>query len=351
MVEGMSYADCIRDEHPELWQAPKRIRGRYRIPKRNLTLKRIYGLVVKLVETSKGAPAYAWAERIAGMSSHSKRLTPMSKRTVERYLGLVMKLVSRDYCVRYIEGKGYLVSCPSWEAQKAQGGDLFDPPKLERVARSHWLSRKARNWVKNGGGTPAKSCHIEGVADQYSGNASTNGHKARSRGRSRRAGPAPPALQKLARKILKDRPPPYCPRIRGFGHLAHCGAVHLLRRGYHRDDIGRIVGKALRETDTAAADGLPNHVGKYFWGVLKDLAKKARRWKSADLLASRTEFWRGALEAAIVLEAEYPDLFEQDGNPAIKECRKVLQRIASQEAAEAAKKTAGTGSSLPSFTP
>lgn len=336
LVDGQKYAECIHADHPDLWQAPRRIRKRkggrrYFVPKRILTLLRIYRCIEHLLTTSKGAPAYAFASRIAELTSTDTE-RPLTRRTVERYLSLVLQLVSRNYCVRKIEGKGYLVSCPSWEARKAEQGDLFDPPKLERVARSYWLNRDAREMVARLRETPAKNDHIEGVAVQDSGNAPTNGPLARSKGRSRRAGPAPPAMQRLARTILTKRPPPHCPRIDGFEHLAHCGAVHLLRRGYHRDDIGRVVGRALRETDTAAADGLPDHVGRYFWGVLKALAKDARRWKPTELLASRREFWKGELDLKQEAANQFPDCREMFMSKAW-ECEGKLARIDRQQAA------------------
>jgi len=347
MIDGKSYAKVIYEEHPELWKPARRQRTKNRIPPKIRTMRRIYGAIEKLLKTSKGARAYAWVSRIVD-------ITGLSERTVRRYLQLVMKLVARDWCVKYVQGKGYIVSCPAWEAMKAQHGDLFDPPEPERMARSHWLTRDQREMVqrlrgirsKGGGPLPKPAPHTP--KGFYRGKSFYKRGKPRPRGRGPdRPKPAPPVIQKLARRILSgaDAPDmPHCPRIHRRDQLAHWGAVNLLRHGYHRDDVGKAVRKALRALDTAVADNMAMGKGQeaYFWGILGKLREEIRRWKPSQLLADRRRFWEGELAESLAFEAEYPDLLK-GGNPAAEECRRKLRAIARQEAALAAKKTAGKG--------
>lgn len=336
LVDGGNYADYVYEHHPELWTRPRRIRGKYKIPKPYLTCLRIYKAIEKLVETANGARTYAWVERI-------RDITGFAERTIRRYLSFIMKLVSRDYVVNYTKGKGYLISCPYWESQKAAHGDLFDPPKKERIKRSPFLKKETREFIEELEKEAAPPCRnlppdpigFHRVKKDQSTNAG-----GRPKGRLR---PAPPPLQKLARRILAMKPLGHYPRVPDCDHLGHSGAVHLLKEGYHRDDVGKAVRKALRTLDTAVSDGLPDDKGKYFWGILKSLKPEIRRWNPKALLESRREFWSEQKTEATAMKAAMDDdpFFPPGaGKAAIDYCELKLEDIEKNLGASAPRKTA-----------
>jgi len=264
-------------------------RRKYKIGKRRVSMLRIYRAAEKLLEKSKGARVYLWKKRLG-------EICGMDPRTVQRYLGTVVAVLERNYQVRYTKGKGWVLSCPAWEARKAAHGDLFDPPKLSRIARSHWLRREVRE-MREWGRQELPPYTLRGYTGE---NSSTNAPAGRSRrgppDGSERQRKAPAAMHKLARSVLSKKRLPHCPRIENLEALAHSGAVNLLRQGYHRDDVGPAVRRALRITDTAEADGLPRSSPcRYFWGVLRDLSKALHKPSEARLRAERRQFWRAQL--------------------------------------------------------
>jgi len=78
-------------------------------------------------------------------------------------------------------------------------------------------------------------------------------------------------MMKLASNLLRKSPLPTQNRFQLDPKIAKIALAKLLAGGHCRTVAPRLVFKAVNETDSAVADGLPTAPERYFWGVLANL--------------------------------------------------------------------------------
>jgi len=381
---GAGHSAWVRFYHPELWRPLRVNRRKYKCGfKRHVTMLRMFQLVRKMLNKSDGAPVRVFARKFLEVAA-DKQIG--GERTIRTYLAIVMKALGRDHVVRYEEGKGYIVSCPEWEAMKAKHGDMFDPPCPKRMERSHWLTKNARESLESirrsqrgdrsglprkQEGTPAESCpsySLGGFTGSIQANASTNGPAVRPRGRPRPRGsgkkPKPPAMRALARKTLfgpAAKPLPHCPRIdeKWRDRIAFEIALSYLCRRFCRKSVGWAVRAGMAGLDTALADEASpgsrlaiDKPGAWLRDYIKrELEPRMKRFSRAGLNAHLTEFWEDQEQESAKFEAQLVENgWRKPGQSTegpLAHCREKLTKLAAEKAAIAAKRTAGKGTDLP----
>lgn len=255
-------------------------RRKYKKGKVIFTKSRIAGVVLHLLESSKGSPCYATCKRVMDY-------TGFSERTVRTYLYDVLDwLVRNEKLVLQIDEKrGYLVCTQAHLDLEKSHGDALEPKKF---ASSPWLKKSQLPFaalLKKCGFTPppAKNCPHTLKVDLHPSFNKENLNK--------RVRKLPVKLAGIARNLLLKTPLQKFAKIELSEKVEHRIAWELLSDGYWRKDVIWIMDKALFITNSAIVELNVRNKTAYLRGMIDRIKAGVMKPTSAQIRSARHKFW------------------------------------------------------------